>query len=197
MLSLVGKLLIGEHLDISNGSGDLEFGQNGLVVKNDVNTVSIDPNNESVFNISNKSGYIFSLNDNGELVITGNITASSLTLLEGADINSKNVTGLSTVAISGSYNDLINKPTLSAVAKSGDYHDLSNAPEKLSEFTNDTLFITNSVSNLTNYHNKTEVNNLLESKANKADLSKIATKDLVDIEEFKTWVLEQIELAKN
>ena len=195
--TIVGKLLIGERLDISNDNGGLEFGQNGLVVKNDVNTVSIDPNNESVFNISNKLGNIFSLNDNGELVIIGNITASSLTLLDGTNIDSGNITGLSDVAISGLYDDLINKPTLSDVAKSGDYYDLSNVPEKLSEFTNDTLFITNSVSNLTNYHNKTEINNLLESKANKEDLSKIATKDLVDIEEFKTWVLEQIELAKN
>ena len=209
--TIVGKLLIGEQLDISNNNGGLEFGQNGLIVKNDVNTVSIDPNKESIFNISNNSGNIFSLNENGELVIVGNITASSLTLLDGTIIDSGNITGLSDVAITGSYNDLVDKPTLSDVAKSGDYNDLSNIPIKLSDFINDASFITKDVSDLTNYYKKTEVDNsyykktkvdsLLGLKVNSEDLSKVSTtgsyKDLVDIEELKNWVLEQISLSSN
>ena len=218
--TIVGKLLIGEQLDISNESGNLEFGTNGFVVKNNVNTVAINPSNESIFNISNNSGNIFSLNEKGELVIVGNITASNLTLLDDATINAEgNITGLSdvaisgdyndlenkpnlaSVAISGSYNDLKNKPSLAAVATSGNYSDLSNKPTKLSDFTNDSLFINKDVNNLTNYYKKTEIDSLMSSKIEAKDLSAVATtgsyNDLTDIEELKNWVLEQIQLATN
>lgn len=126
--TIVGKLLIGEQLDISNDNGTLGFGTDGLVVENDVNTVVINPSNESIFNISNRSGNIFSLNEKGELVIVGNITASNLTLLDGTKIETENITGLSDVAISGSYNDLEDKPNLSVVATSGSYNDLKDKP---------------------------------------------------------------------
>ena len=181
--TIVGKLLIGEQLDISNDNGNLQFGTDGLVVKNDMNTVAINPNDESVFNISNQSGNVFSLNQNGELVIIGNVTASSLTLLDGTTIGTDNITGLSDVAISGNYGDL------------------SGAPTKLSDFTNDGVFITKDVSNLTNYYKKTETDNLLKLKANIDDLAAVATSgsynDLIDINELKDWVLEQIQLAMN
>ena len=89
---------------------------------------------------------------------------------------------LATVATSGSYNDLSNKPNLATVATSGSYNDLSNKPTipaaqiqsdfaqtstsaldfiknkptKLSDFNNDSGFITNTVNNLTNYYKKSE-----------------------------------------
>lgn len=199
--TIVGKLLIGEQLDISNDNGNLEFGANGFVVKNEINTVSINPSTESIFNISNDSGNIFSLNEKGELVIVGNITASNLTLLDGTSIGSENITGLSDVAISGSYDDLEDKPNLSTVATSGSYNDLSDKPTKLSDFANDSSFITKDADNLTNYYKKSEIDNLLNSKVDTSDLSTVATSgsynDLSDIEELKNWVLEQIQLATN
>ena len=168
--TIVGKLLVGERLDITNDNGSLGFGQNGLVVKNDANTVKIDPSSESIFNISNGSGNIFSLNDEGELFIVGNITANNLTLLDGTTIKTDNITGLSDVSISGKYSDL------------------SGTPTNLSDFTNDTGFITRDVDGLTNYNKKSE-------------LSSIATsgllKDAKDIEELKNWVLLQIQAAMN
>lgn len=182
--TIVGKLLVGEFLNISNDSGDLEFGNDGFVVKNDTNTVNINPNNSSIFSIENDVGNIFSLNAKGELVIIGNITASSLTLLDGTSIGTENITGLSDVAISGDYEDLDNTPDLSAVATSGSYNDLSNKPINLSDFTNDGGFITKSVNNLDNYYTEDEVDDLLESKANKTD-----------IEALKEWVLEEIQKA--
>lgn len=123
--TIVGKLLIGEQLDISNDNGDLEFGKDGFVVKNNVNTVAINPSNESIFNISNNTGNIFSLNEKGELVIVGNITASNLTLLDGTKIETENITGLSDVAISGNY------------------YDLENIPTDVSSFNNDVGYLTN------------------------------------------------------
>ena len=213
--TIVGKLIIGEDLLLSNKGNNLEFGENGLIVKNDINTVSINPNDEeSIINVKNRDKNIFSLDDDGNLVIIGRINA-----LEGSNIDTGNITGLSDVALSGdyydlenlpdlkpiatsgSYNDLKDIPTLSAVAKSGDYKDLSNTPTKLSDFENDGSFITNETNSLINYYNKTETDGLLELKANVDDLATVATsgsyKDLIDIEEFKNWVAEQIQLAIN
>jgi RNase P/RNase MRP subunit p29 len=181
--TIVGKLLIGEQLDISNENGNLQFGADGFVVKNDVNTISMNPNSESIFNISNDSKNIFSLNEDGELVIVGNITASSLTLLDGTTIETENITGLSNVAISG------------------DYKDIANTPTKLSDFENDGVFITKDVNNLTNYYKKSETDSLLNSKADTSSLATIATSgsynDLKDINELKNWVLTQIQNALN
>lgn len=62
-----------------------------------------------------------------------------------------------------------NSADLATVATSGSYTDLTNKPTKLSDFTNDSGFITNTVNNLTNYYlssntyTKTEVNNLIAS----------------------------------
>lgn len=158
--TIVGKLLIGQQLDISNDNGSLDFGENGLVVKNDINTVIINPNDESIFNIKNNSNNIFSFNEKGELVIVGNITATNLTLIDGTTIDTGNITGLSdvavsgdyddlknkpnlsTVAISGSYNDLLNKPSLATVATSGSYNDLKNKPTNISSFNNDANYVT-------------------------------------------------------
>ena len=99
-------------------------------------------------------------------------------------LNSKaNVNDLADVAVSGSYVDLINKPT------------------KLSDFNNDEEFITNNTNSLTNYYKKSEISNLLSSKVDTGDLASVSKtgsyNDLVDIEEFKNWILEQIQLAIN
>ena len=217
--TIVGKLLVGEDLIISNNGSNLEFGGDGFVVKNDVNTVTIDPNAPSIFNIKKDGKNIFSLNDKGELVLIGNITASNLTLIDGATVGADSVSGfhdvaisgdyndldntpnLATVATTGSYNDLADVPSLSSVAISGNYNDLSNKPTKLSDFTNDSAFITNDVDNLINYYKKTETDDLLSSKVNTSDLATVATSgsynDLIDIEELKNWVLEQIQSAIN
>ena len=125
---IIGKLMIGEGLGIYNKSGDLTFDDNGFAVTNRVNTVTINPNDNSVFNIKNKDGNVLSFDENGELIVVGSITAKSLTLLDGTTINSNNVTGLSDVAISGDYNDLKNTPSLSTVATSGRYSDLTGTP---------------------------------------------------------------------
>ena len=87
------------------------------------------------------------------------------------------------------------------------YLDLVDVPTKLSDFQNDGVFVTKDVNNLTNYYKKnesytqTQVNNLLNAKANTSDLATVATSgsynDLADIEELKNWVLEQIQSAIN
>ena len=136
---ILGKLFIGEGLGIYNRAGSLTFDENGFVVSNGNNIISINPNSNLLFNIKNKDGNVFTFDDNGDLVIVGNITAKSLTLLSDVTVNATKINGLSDVAVSGSYNDLKDKPnlsyeniegipTLSTVATSGDYNDLENKP---------------------------------------------------------------------
>lgn len=129
--TIVGKLLLGEQLELTNDSGTLRFDNNGLYVEDDNNSVSIDPDDDTpILNIKNKktNSNIFSFDKNGNLVIMGNITATEITLVDGATVDTKNVTGLSDVALSGDYNDLTNKPVLKTVATSGSYNDLSDIP---------------------------------------------------------------------
>lgn len=134
---IIGKLMIGEGLGIYNKSGDLTFDDSGLAVTNGSNTVIINPNDNSVFNIKNKAGNVLSFDENGDMIVVGNIAAKSLTLLDDATISSNNVAGLSDVAISGDYNDLENVPSLSAVATSGKYSDLIGVPEVKEEIESD------------------------------------------------------------
>lgn len=198
--TIIGKLFLGENMSIQNESGNMRFDGNGLNISNGTNTVTINPNDAEIMNITtNGKEKVFNVNEDGDLSINGNIMARSLQLESGVKIDSGVITNLANVATSGSYNDLVNTPSLSSVATSGSYNDLINKPTKLSNFENDGIFITKDANNLTNYYKKTEVDNLLDSKTDTADLSEVATSgsynDLVDINELKNWVLEQIRLA--
>ena len=241
--TIIGKLFVGENLLISNDKGNLEFNNEGFVVTGDKSTVVISPNNSSVFAIKNSdNNYILHINDEGNLVVTGDIIATSLKMEDGSiveGINVGNIKGLSSVAISGSYNDLKDKPaklsefendklfitkdvhnltnyykkketddllnfkvnsdSLATVATTGSYNDLKDKPARLSEFENDKLFISDDTDTLKNYYKKSEVDNLLNSKVNTDSISTVATtgsyNDLVDINELKNWVLEQIQSA--
>lgn len=241
--TIVGKLFVGENLLISNDKGNLEFNNEGFVVTGDRNTVVINPNNSSVFAIKNSdNNYILHINDEGNLVVTGDIIATSLRMENGSvveGINVGDIADISPVAVSGSYNDLKDKPTklsefendklfitkdannltnyykkketdnllnskvnsdsLAMVATTGSYNDLKDKPAKLSEFENDELFVTDDTDTLKNYYKKSEVDNLLNSKVNTDSISTVATtgsyNDLVDINELKNWVLEQIQSA--
>lgn len=192
--TVVGKFILGEKISMQNesgsmvfdgngmsvtsktddGTGTMKFNEDGLIVNHGDNTVTISPKSKEVMNITNGEDKVFEVNEDGQLSINGNIIARSLRLENGVTIDSGVITNLSTVATSGSYDDLVDKPDLTA-------------------------FITKDVNNLTNYYDKTETDNLLNAKANTSDLSTVATsgsyKDLVDIEELKNWVLQQIQSA--
>lgn len=125
---MVGKLILGEKLGIYNSSGSLSFDNNGFVVRNDDIVVAINPNDKSIFNIRNNDENLFSLDDDGDLNIVGNITAKSLILEDGVTINHDKVDGLSFVAVTGKYDDLIDIPSFATVATSGKYSDLIEIP---------------------------------------------------------------------
>lgn len=94
------------------------------------------------------------VDENGIAIVSGGGGGSS-TL---ADLTDVDVTGASdgdVLALNGTSGKWEDKG-LANVATSGSYNDLSNKPTKLSDFSNDSGFITNTVNNLTNYYKKTE-----------------------------------------
>ena len=162
--TIVGKFILGENIVMQNESGNMvfdgngltitsvsedgvgtmTFDENGLIVNHGDNTVTISPKSEEVMNITNGEDKVFEVNEDGELSINGNIIARSLKLENGVKIDSGVITDLADVATSASYDDLIDAPT------------------KLSEFENDSLFVTEDVNNLKNYYTKTETDELLK-----------------------------------
>lgn len=113
---VIGKLLLGSELGIYNESGNLTFDNDGFQVTNGVDTVVINPNASSIFNIKNKDGNVLSFDKSGNLVVVGEITATKLTLLDDTEINAEHISGLSDVAFSGKYSDLKETPSLSDLA---------------------------------------------------------------------------------
>ena len=193
--TIVGKLLIGEDLILSNNNGKLTFNDNGLIVSgNDKSVVQLQPNaEESIFSIKNNEGeYVLHLNkETGNLYIKGDVVTSNLSV----DTENGIVTGLSNVAISGDYDDLDNKPSLSKVATSGSYNDLSNKPNLATVATSGSYNDLSNTPNLKAVATSGSYNDL----SNTPSLSTIATtgsyNDLVDIEELKNWVNQQIQNA--
>lgn len=137
--TIVGKLILGETLELHNNDNTMTFDDNGLMVTNNINTVTIDPDAESIFNIKHDKTDILYFDENGNLTIKGNITAlNNLEIEVQSDDGSTVVAKLHDIAISGSYNDLEDKPkygelegtpTLATVATSGKYSDLSGTPK--------------------------------------------------------------------
>lgn len=76
--TVIGKLILGEQLGIYNDSNSLTFDANGLTISNGTNTFVVNPNAASLVTIykENTSNPIFSINDDGDLSITGTITAT-------------------------------------------------------------------------------------------------------------------------
>lgn len=81
-----------------------------------------------------------------------------------------------------------------------DYNDLTNKPTKLSDFTNDGVFITNDAADLVNYYKKSETytqsetNNLIGNKVDKETGKGLSTNDYTTSEKTK---LSNIETEAN
>lgn len=73
--SIVGKLIMGNNLVLSNSAGTLTFNENGLIVSNNSTSVSIQPAGDYAFSISKVTGSgtqnVLSVTKDGQLTITG------------------------------------------------------------------------------------------------------------------------------
>lgn len=140
--TIIGKLFLGEHLELENKNGSLKFNDTGLFVENENNSVRIDPDNTTpIFDIRNKKNNdnIFSVDTDGNLVIKGSIIASKITLLAGATVPANSVANLSSIAVDGHYTNLIGDKEKNGyvlildgedkvAAKKLEYNDLLNTP---------------------------------------------------------------------
>ena len=79
--ALVGKMIVGGSLEISNNDGTLKFDKNGFSVNNGTTTVTLDPNSDRMFNVSGNGDSIY-FDENGKLHIDGNGQDIDLTLNE-------------------------------------------------------------------------------------------------------------------
>ena len=73
--TIVGKLILGEQLGIYNNSGSMMFDDDGLTITNNVNTFTVNPNNNSLVTLSktvnNSTENIFYVDTNGVLHLKG------------------------------------------------------------------------------------------------------------------------------
>ena len=87
--TIVGKMLLGKSLGLYNEDNSMSFDENGLVVKNSVNTFVVNPSSPSLITTYKNTTPTLSFDENGDLIIVGNITAKSLTLDTDVNINIK------------------------------------------------------------------------------------------------------------
>lgn len=73
--AIVGKLIMGNNLVLSNSAGTLTFNENGLIVTNKSTTIAIQPSGEYAISVIKETGAgtqnVFSVNKDGNLTITG------------------------------------------------------------------------------------------------------------------------------
>lgn len=92
-------------------------------------------------------------------------------------------------------NEFISNPNVKILMLKGapgttDYNDLENKPTKLSDFTNDGIFITNTSDDLVNYYTKTETNALLDTKVDKVSGKGLSTEDYTAADKTKLANIE-------
>lgn len=80
--TIVGKLIIGQTLKLFNVSNTLSFDENGLSITNGVNTFIVNPTATNLLRITktanNATTNLLYVNSSGNLVVSGAITASTL-----------------------------------------------------------------------------------------------------------------------
>lgn len=143
----------------------------------------------------------------GKGLSTEDFTSTDKTKLSGIETGANKTivvqaTGDSTTsvmsqsAITTQLNSKADSSSLSAVATSGSYSDLTNKPTKLSDFTNDGIFITNAVNDLVNYYTKSETytkaqtDSLLAGKVDKVAGKGLSTEDFTTAEQQKLSGIE-------
>lgn len=77
--TLIGTLILGEQLGIYNEDATLKFNHDGLYITNGVNTFVVNPNSSSrMIALSKDSSDLLTVDEYGNLIIVGNITARTL-----------------------------------------------------------------------------------------------------------------------
>lgn len=151
----VDNIKAGKNISIEQNGMDLTINANDEDTK-DYDLLSNKPKINGVELTGNLTAKDLGIDtyDDTEIKAELNLKANKSDIPDTSNFITKNVddlvnytktSDLSSVATSGSYNDLTDKPTIPTI------------PTNVSAFTNDANYITNSVSDLTNYYNKTYI----------------------------------------
>lgn len=75
--TVVGRLILGEKMYIANEGGNFKVDDKGITISNDYNQIKFNPNSNRLLDIVKENNHIMYLDNEGNLNITGNITATS------------------------------------------------------------------------------------------------------------------------
>lgn len=75
---VVGKLIIGKTLAIYNTGNTFKVDEDGLMITNGINTVTINPNDDSVFTLHKGEDTLISLNEDGTANFAGHLNAITI-----------------------------------------------------------------------------------------------------------------------
>ena len=78
--ALLGQIIIGERMTIGNKGKTLTFDDSGLTVTGAKNSVSINPNSSTIISVTKGTEGLLYLDEEGDLHISGDITATSGTI---------------------------------------------------------------------------------------------------------------------
>lgn len=78
--ALLGQIIIGERMTIGNKDNTLTFNDSGLTVTGSKNSVVIDPSSSTIISVTKGTESLLYLDENGDLHISGDITATSGTI---------------------------------------------------------------------------------------------------------------------
>ena len=76
--TIVGKMIIGQSLALYNQANTLRFDENGLCVENNTNKFIVNPSLSNLFTVKRGNDNLLTLDENGDLLVKGHITANSL-----------------------------------------------------------------------------------------------------------------------
>ena len=101
--TIVGKLLLGEGLGIYNSTSTMKFDNLGLYIANSsgTNSLLISPNGDYFFDLSTAGGDYIRITSNGDMLMSGTISASNFYISQSGAIGNTN--GNFTVSSTGVY----------------------------------------------------------------------------------------------
>ena len=98
---LVGKIILGENLVISNKNNNAIIDEDGFRIFNDKNTVTINPNSTNIFEICKGEQKQLYIDENGNLqvnasvTVEGKITAEQILIDDLSELNNSKIAGWS------------------------------------------------------------------------------------------------------
>ena len=97
--TIIGNIILGENVGIYTSTNDITLDKNGIMITNDKNTVTINPNNTNLFTVTNDKGKVLWFDENGNGNFSGKLSIGDSNFV--VDENG-NVTMSGSITLNGS-----------------------------------------------------------------------------------------------